>query len=161
MSPTIAEITKALSAAQGAIQCAAKDSKNPFFKSRYADLAAIWNAARKPLTDNGLAISQLLSLPEGKRVKVHTLLLHTSGERLSSELEMPLEKTDPQSIGSAFTYARRYALAAIAGIVTEGEDDDGNAASQVAHKPEVVRTYGDKYGTGKHLQSAATGSQRG
>lgn len=127
-SESIVELAKALCKVQAVIENAKKDAANPFFKSHYADLSSVWEVARKPLTDNGLSVSQLPGGCDGNKIKVRTILMHTSGEWLCSEFEMPFLKLDPQSVGSAITYARRYALAAIIGIVAD-EDDDGNKAS--------------------------------
>ena len=125
-SETIGKLAEALSKAQGTMKNAIKDSDNPFFKSKYADLASVADACRAELAANGLAVSQLPEMREGKLVLTY-VLMHSSGEWLSGELEMNPVKQDPQGIGSAITYARRYTLAGIAGIATE--DDDGNAAS--------------------------------
>jgi hypothetical protein len=104
---------------------------NPHFKSKYADLAAIFDAARKPLSANGLAIVQTI----GDGV-LHTRLLHTSGQWIASEHPLPMSGR-PQEIGSALTYARRYSLSALIGIAAD-EDDDANAASRSNGKPAVV-----------------------
>lgn len=125
-SESIKEIATALNKAQSQMQNVKKTSANPFFKSKYADLAECWETARKPLADNGLSIIQC---PEGtgSDVTIETILLHTSGEWISSKLSMKPVKPDPQGIGSCITYGRRYALCAIVGI--SPEDDDGNQAS--------------------------------
>jgi len=125
-SESIAELAGALAKAQGEMAAAKKDSTNPFYHSRYADLAQIVEAIRKPLSDNGLAISQLIQ-PDAEAAVVETILMHQSGEWLSSIIQLKPVKTDPQGIGSALTYARRYALGAIVGLATE-EDDDAESA---------------------------------
>jgi hypothetical protein len=130
-SESIKELATALSKFQGEITPAPKDSTNPFFKSKYSDIATIIEHAKPVLVKNGLALSQLPS-NDGDLVNVTTLLLHTSGEWLSSTLSMKPVKVDPQAIGSCITYIRRYSLA-ILGIVTE-EDDDGNSATH-EHEP--------------------------
>lgn len=126
-SETIDQLATALAIAQGQIQPAVKDADNPFFKSKYADLSAIWEACREPLSKNGLSISQFIE-NEGEFIHVTTMLLHKSGQWLSSSLSLKPTKTDAQGAGSAATYGRRYGLAAIVGIVADA-DDDGNAAS--------------------------------
>jgi hypothetical protein len=129
-SETIIELAKALVKAQGQISPALKDSENPHFRSKYADLSSVWAACRKPLTDNGLSVVQMpVDAPTPGSVALTTLLLHTSGEYISSTVSAPLTKQDAQGIGSALTYLRRYALSAIIGVVAD-EDDDGNAASR-------------------------------
>ena len=126
MSDTIAKLAVALCKAQKEIKGAVKDSKNPFFKSDYADLSSVWDAIRVPLTSNGLSVTQLMDIaPDG--VIIETVLLHESGEHISGKLFMKPVKNDPQGIGSAITYGRRYGLQAIAGVCPE--DDDGNKAS--------------------------------
>lgn len=125
-SATIGELATALAKAQGAMSHAAKDSDNPHFGSRYADLAAIIDAARPAMAENGLSIVQRpLECADG--IRLQTLLLHASGEWLADGvLFVPVSKRDAQGFGSALTYARRYALAALVGIAPD--DDDGNAA---------------------------------
>lgn len=124
-SETIGALAAALAKAQAEMDSAKKDATNPYFNSRYADLASCWAAARKPLTANGLAVIQTTGLSEAG-VIVETTLAHSSGEWITSDLLMPLVKKDSQGVGSAITYGRRYALAAIVGLVTD--DDDGEAA---------------------------------
>ena len=136
-SETTAELAKALSKAQGLFDHAKKDVKNEFFKSKYADLASVIDAAKKPLSDNGLCVSQIVGMSEsGDETFLETILMHTSGEYIISRYPIRPIKTDPQSMGSAITYARRYAFSAIAGIAAD--DDDGNEASQAkpATKPQ-------------------------
>jgi len=128
-SEQINELATALSKAQDAMGGAAKDAKNPFFKSKYADMASVVRAVKQPFADNGLSYSQFPLMQEDK-VGVETILMHSSGQWISSVLVVPMTKKDAQAAGSAITYARRYSLQAIAGI--PAEDDDGNAASAPA-----------------------------
>ena len=145
-SETIAQLAEAISKAQGAMKKATRDSENPYFKSKYADLGSVLDACRDELAANGLAVIQLPTFREGK-VVLEYILLHSSGEWIGSELEMTPMKMDPQSIGSAITYARRYTLAPIAGVATE--DDDGNAASGNSAKSErkTTTTHRDRTST--------------
>ena len=133
-SEQISELAAALAAAQGMMENAVMNRVNPHFKSKYADLAAIFDAARKPLSANGLAIVQTI----GDGV-LHTRLLHTSGQWIASEHPLPMSGR-PQEIGSALTYARRYSLSALIGIAAD-EDDDATGAEK-AHrangKPELL-----------------------
>ena len=122
-SEQISELAAALAVAQGMMENAIMNRTNPHFKTKYADLAAVLNAARKPLSANGLAIVQTI----GDGV-LHTRLLHTSGQWIASEHPLPMSGR-PQEIGSALTYARRYSLSALIGIAAD-EDDDANAASR-------------------------------
>lgn len=133
-SDSIKELATALAKAQATIQPASKNATNPHFRSKYADLGAIWDACRKPLADNGLSVVQMPTDSGDGRVALTTMLLHTSGEYISSTCSTRLQKDDAQGVGSALTYLRRYALAAMVGIVAD-EDDDGNAASQPQRAP--------------------------
>jgi hypothetical protein len=128
-SESIANLAKALSTVQGKLTHAKKDSANPFFKSKYADLESVWDACRDLLSSNGLAVSQFPGLYSDldKSMSLVTILTHESGEYISQEMSVPVSKVDPQGAGSALTYMRRYALAAVVGVVQA--DDDGNAAS--------------------------------
>lgn len=133
-SESIGKLAEALAKAQGAIEGAKKDSKNPFFKSSYADLASVWEACRKPLSENGLAVVQVPLVNMGEEaVLLQTMITHSSGEWISGIMSMKPTKTDPQAIGSTLTYLRRYCLSAFVGIAPE--DDDGNAASQPNKTP--------------------------
>jgi ERF superfamily len=116
------ELAAALAKAQGAMNNASMNRINPHFKSKYADLAALWDAVRKPLSDNGLSVVQII-----RDGSLHTMLLHTSGQRLCSDYPLPATAR-PQEMGSALTYARRYSLSALVGIAAD-EDDDATAAA--------------------------------
>ena len=124
-SLTIAALAAALVKAQSAMGGAKKDSTNPHFRTAYADLASVWDACRAPLANAGLSVVQLVSSDE-KSAIIETILAHSSGEWVSSTLAVPLTKADAQGLGSAITYGRRYALAAIVGVCPA--DDDGEAA---------------------------------
>lgn len=128
-SNTIKELATALVKVQSQIHPASKNATNPHFKSKFADLNSIWDSCRDVLTQNGLAVIQGNSVGLDNTVIVETVLVHVSGEWIQSELCLPLAKQDPQGVGSAITYGRRYGLAAIVGIVADA-DDDGNAASK-------------------------------
>lgn len=124
-SPDIGELAGALAKAQGQITGALKDSANPFFKSKYADLAACWDACRKPLADNGLAVFQSTAEWEG-RLYVVTTLAHSSGQWMRGWIPVKVKDDGPQAMGSGITYARRYALAAMVGLAQI--DDDAESA---------------------------------
>lgn len=126
MSPTIGKIAESLAKAQAKIKGAHKDAENPHFRSRYADLASIWDACRAALSDNQIAVVQGVATGHGTAV-VTTLVMHASGEFLCSTLEIMPAKFDAQGIGSAITYGRRYGLSAMVGVAPE--DDDGNGAT--------------------------------
>jgi hypothetical protein len=137
-SESIKELATALSKVQGQLTFAKKDNANPFFKSKYADLASVWESCRTLLSENGLAIMQF---PSGYETNVidfekfsvehlmslTTVITHSSGEWISQEMTLPVTKADAQGAGSAITYMRRYSLAAVVGVYQD--DDDGNGAS--------------------------------
>lgn len=124
-SQEIKDLALALSKAQAEITGAVKDSKNPFFKSNYADLESVWSAIRGPLTKNQLCVIQTTEI-QGTATGIVTTLAHSSGQWIQGFYPLSPIKQDPQGIGSAMTYARRYALAAMVGVVQV--DDDGEAA---------------------------------
>jgi hypothetical protein len=126
-SEHINELAAALAKAQGAIKGAVKDSTNPHFRSSDADLASVWEACRSALTENSLAVVQTPHTDEAGNCHVVTMMIHASGQWIRDTFSLPPTKADPQGYGSAITYMRRYALAAIVGVAPE--DDDGNAAS--------------------------------
>lgn len=132
MSEAINEISAALAKAQGQIEGASKGKVNPAFKSKYADLASIWDACREALSTNGLAVLQIPNeTPDG--MLLTTMVTHSSGQWFRSSYPVRPVQATPQGLGSAITYARRYALMAMVGIAPE--DDDGEAAMGRAHQP--------------------------
>ena len=131
-SESIKELAAALLKAQQSFETATKGADNPFFKSKYADLPEVWRVAKGPLGANGLAIVQSPESDGNGAIEIETMLVHApSGEWIKSRMRMKPVKDDPQGVGSCITYARRYALSALIGIVAD-EDDDGNAASHAA-----------------------------
>jgi hypothetical protein len=125
-SETIKEIAAALVKAQASIKGALKDSTNPHFRSKYADLSSVVEAVKEPLLKQGITFLQGVHDAEGG-VAIETVLLHSSGEWISSTLRIPATKNDAQGFGSAITYGRRYGLQSMCGV--PAEDDDGNAAT--------------------------------
>lgn len=120
------DLAAALAKAQAAMKPALKDSTNPHFKSKYADLTSVWEACRDALTKNGLSVVQTTEF-DGDNVWIETMLLHSSGEMIKGRYPLRPTQATPQGYGSAISYARRYALAAMVGVVAD--DDDGQAAS--------------------------------
>ena len=114
-----------LNKVQGLLEPVSKDSVNPHFKSKYADLAEVLNTVRPVFASCGLSFVQMPSFLDGV-VSVETMLVHESGEWISETASSPITKQDAQGVGSAITYLRRYSLAAFAGIAQE--DDDANAS---------------------------------
>lgn len=126
-SESINELAAALAKAQGEIRNAPKDSLNPHFKAKYADLASVWSVIRDPLSKNGLSVVQLVS--DGPAtITVTTKLLHSSGQWIEGSIMMEPTGRQPQQVGSCITYARRYGLSAMVGVAPD-DDDDAQLAS--------------------------------
>ena len=128
LSATIGKLAESLAAAQAEIEDAKKDAVNPHFKNRYATLSSVRAAVTAAFSKHGLSVTQTFEPHGTDAVMVVTWLFHKSGEWLCSRLYMPVSKKDPQGFGSAISYARRYALAAIAGVASD--DDDGEEATK-------------------------------
>lgn len=138
-SEKVTEITKAMLKFQSSIKVIPRKIDNTYFKSKYADLAAIWGEIRKPLFDNGLVVMHGTKCV-GRKITVTTLLIHTTGEWFESDISMEIVKTwdkeakqwkesaGPQAVGSCITYGKRYGISALLNVVSEGEDDDGESA---------------------------------
>lgn len=134
-SSTVGAIFGALAKAQAKIKNAAKTSDNPFFKSKYADLAEVKDACWDHLTEHGICVVQA-PLTRGRKAGVRTQLGHSSGEWLACTALATPKDEGPQAYGSVVTYLRRYSLAGFAGVATE--DDDGNKATHGEKKPPVA-----------------------
>jgi len=128
-------ISAALLVAQREVANASKDAKNPHFKNSYASLGSVIEATKGPLNKAGIVVLQTLG-DGGDRVFLTTRLLHTSGQWIEDTASTFIAKVDPQGVGSATTYLRRYSLAAFLCITQE--DDDGEAARPA--NP-VIKTY--------------------
>lgn len=131
MSPTLGQLIAALKDFSAAAKNPAKTATNPHFRSTFAPLPEVLDYVRPALAQHGLTITQLTDGYE-----LITLLLHTSGEWLSSRYPLHPAKDDPQGLGSAVTYARRYTLLAMLGLAGD-DDDDGNTASGLSTAPEA------------------------
>jgi len=142
-SESTADLAASLAKAQATMKPAIINKTNPHFKNRYADLAAVLDAIRKPLADNGLSVTQTTEIRDGGFVLV-TTLRHSSGQWLASEYPLPMA-AKPQELGSALTYARRYSLSAIACIAADEDDDaegarvDGQTSTAPKPKPTAVK----------------------
>ena len=140
-SVTIGALALALSKAQGEIKGAVKDSANPFFKAKFADLSSVRDACQEALTKYGIAYVQSPSA-EGAKVSITTLLCHESGEWVSGTITATGKDESAQSVGSVITYLRRYALASMAGVAPE--DDDGESAQprgQFKPSPQTAKSH--------------------
>jgi hypothetical protein len=135
-SENINELADALSKTQGVIHGAVKDATNPFHKSKYADLHSVILSAKEPLAANNLSVVQQCQIIDGQTCLV-TMLMHKSGQWIKSVMPLMLSKTDPQSLGIAITYYRRYCYSALLGI--SQMDDDAESAMERKPKPEPVK----------------------
>jgi hypothetical protein len=144
-SNEIKQFAKAFIAAQKEMTNAAKDTRNPHFRNKYADLTSVREACVPYLTKYNIGVLQATRhTPEGKKY-IETILMHESGEYMSCETEIVCKNpTDPQAQGSGITYARRYGLQSL--VCIAAEDDDGNQASQI--KPTTPPTKVFKVTTG-------------
>lgn len=127
-SLTTAKLDGALAKAQGEIEAASKDKVNPAFRSKYADLTAVWTAIRPSLSKHLIAVTQWPMHSDDNKLHIVTRLAH-DGEWIKCEFSVPLDKSTAHGYGSAVTYAKRFSLAAAVGVVAD-DDDDGNAASK-------------------------------
>lgn len=128
VTPSLSKLSEALASARAELKNPPKESKNPHFGSKYADLATVIDTVLPVLAKFGLSVVQV-PCDLGELPALTTFLLHASGERIESVIRLRPSKSDPQGIGSALTYLRRYSLIAIAGVAAD-DDDDGNAASR-------------------------------
>lgn len=135
-----ANLYEALAKAQAEMPNAKFNKKNPHFGNRYADLASIREACRLPLSKNGLSILQIIEVDEKNGMVLKTRLAHVSGSFIESEFLLKSEKNTIQGFGSALTYAKRYSLASLLGIVAD-EDDDGEIAVK---EEKVLKNYPKK-----------------
>lgn len=128
-SESTKEINTALAKAQKTIGFAIKDTNNPFYKSKYADLASVWRAVHESISENELCVVQSPGIEVAVNgavfVSVTTRIGHSSGEWIMGTCMVPPMKQDPQAYGSAITYSRRYALAAFLGVIQEDDDAEG------------------------------------
>ena len=147
MDRPINELAAALCKAQAKMKPAYKSRQKTFFKSTYADLSDVWDSIREPLTSAGLCIIQTIERKEPTEKErgynyVHTMLVHTSGQYITSDTIIHCEKQDAQSFGKAITYARRYALMALVGVASSDDDDDGESAmGRVSYIDETRQNY--------------------
>lgn len=147
-----ATFAKAFVAAQMATEAVKKAASNPAFKSKYADLSEVVEAVVPALNKAGIGVMQFPEF-DGEWVGVTTTLMHESGASVTGTLRLRPSKSDPQGVGSAVTYARRYSLLAMTGAAPE--DDDGNSASgprqqpapQEAPKPPTLSERADRFVT--------------
>lgn len=126
-SESIVKLSKALVKMQSEMGAASKSSDNPFFKSKYADLASVKEATRLPLLNNGLTFTQFVGEYVAGVMSLETIILHESGEYMSRVASIPIAKADCHAATAGVTYLRRTSIAAVCNLMQE--DDDGNAAA--------------------------------
>ena len=145
-SEEINELAGAMAKAQATIHNPGKKADNPFFKSKYADLAEVLGVIREVFPDNGLSIIQTPFTSEGGNIGVTTLIAHSSGQWLEDSVELPVQgKNIAQDAGSTITYLRRYSAAAAAGIAQEDVDanlkaDNAGNVTNLKEKPVISLT---------------------
>lgn len=167
-SESLSELAPALCRAQGNISGAIKDATNPFFKTKYADMESCWAAVKGPLQAEGLSLVQTMGFVPGAGPTLITTLLHTSGEWISGEQPVCAKADDPQALGSAITYARRYGLAAITALVQVDDDAESfmNSAPRQQTSEPIKGDGGDyvlRFGkfVGRSLDSVGAAELRG
>lgn len=147
-SAEIKDLCAALSKAQGEIEIAGLNKENPYFKSRYADMAEIVRVSRPALSKNGLSVMQQILTNEDGQSILHTLLCHSTGQWMESQMRIIPPKNDIQSLSSYVTYLKRISYAALIGVVVGNEDDDGEvamiSARQVLAKGPAINAYDPK-----------------
>jgi hypothetical protein len=149
-SEAIEALAAALSAAQSELNNAVRNSTNPFYKSSYADLRAVRDAYQEAFGKFGLALVQVPETDEHGNLTLQTFLLHKSGQFIGGGVVLHPVKQDPQSIGSAITYQRRYSAAAIAGVAIE--DDDAEAATGHGEAEKPAKPVSEPQTTGDYLK---------
>lgn len=138
-SENIDKISAALVVAQSQMRAALKDAKNPFFKSTYATLEEVIEVIKKPLNDNGISCLQLLTETQDGKSAIQTMLLHSSGQYISSTTKIIIGKeNDVQALGSAITYFKRYALKALCLIADTDDDGEGAMARPTQGKSSLL-----------------------
>jgi len=127
-SPELSKLFEALAKSQLEMEVARTDSINPYFKSRYADLASVVKASRPFLAKNGICVIQRTVTKDSGNIFLYTRLCHSSGQWIESNMQVKPPKADIQTMGSYLTYLRRYMYSALTGVVASDEDDDGEVA---------------------------------
>lgn len=128
LSSSLNELFSALAKAQAQFHVALNTSDNPFFKSKYANFAEVIAASRPALTAQGLSVIQRVITMSDGSMMLQSILGHSSGQSIDSIVRINPPKTDIQALGSYITYLKRYTYAALVGVCTDSEDDDGEAA---------------------------------
>lgn len=139
-SEQLNELFTALAKTQSELPIAGLNQHNPFFKSRYADLTELVKVSRPILSKNGLCVTQIVLKDESSKEILHTILGHNSGQYISSLMTLNPPKTDAQSLASYMSYLKRYAYAAITGVVAADEDDDAELAADRTPSRPIVQT---------------------
>lgn len=146
-SEQINELAAALCLAQAEIEGAIKDSKNPFYKSQYADLTSVIDAVKVPLAKYGLSVSQMTDFDEQIEF-VETQIMHKSGQWIRGRLPIKSKDATPQAMGSGISYARRYALQAALNVPALDDDAEfaQNRAPKAPKEPDPVKAAINTFG---------------
>lgn len=157
-SENTADLDAAMAKAQGEIQAAVKDKENPFFKSKYADLASVWFACREALSKNGVSVTQWPLHTEDGRLHIITRLA-CNGQWIKAEFSVPIGKQDAQGLVAASTYARRAALSAAVGVAPDDDDDGNEAAKSQQNKSAPAKQQKPTPEQNAHQDAQAIGKQ--
>ena len=156
-SESIAKLADALAKFQAEVQDPAKNSDNPFFKSKYVELDDLLKATRPVLSKHGLAIMQEPTSSDGQLISIKTIILHSSGEWIEFEpLTLKVVKVDPQGAGSAITYGRRYTLSSVLGVAWDADDDANQASGKQSQSTYTQQNKQTNTNTPAHQQKPAT-----
>lgn len=156
-SDTISTLAASLTEAQGKIGAASKDASNPFFKSHYADLGSVMSVCKGPLLEHGISVLQLVG-SDGNGGYLETVLLHKSGEFISDRMKLVCAKpNDPQAMGSAISYARRYALQSA--LFIPAVDDDAEDAMKPTRELQKQDTQIRHYELNREQKAASVGHE--
>tara|TARA_R110002096_G_scaffold66306_1_gene161375 strand:- start:29346 stop:29933 length:588 start_codon:yes stop_codon:yes gene_type:complete len=141
-SESIKNIAIAMCEVQSSMESASKASDNPFFNSKYADLSEVLRCIKGIIPSKNLSFMQMPSFESGV-VSVETIVMHSTGEWISSTSSSPISKSNPQGVGDAITYLRRYSLAAIFGLAQKDDDGNSNSEQSPQSKPSQQQTPDD------------------
>ena len=147
------KLLESLAKMQGGLDNAKKGNENPFYKSKYADLGTCLQTAKKVMAENGLSISQHCTF-DGISVQCITVLGHSSGQMMVSTLSIPVTKKDPQGVGMAITYARRYALSSVIGLAQADDDAESSVSHEENGEQNTAAPY--EYATDKQVKMIRT-----
>lgn len=141
-SEQLGELFSALAKAQAEFGVAGHNAENPHFRSKFSDISELVRVSRPMLTKNGLSVIHQIMTDDGGEHYMHTILAHASGQYIETRIGIKPAKSDIQALGGCITYLKRYTYAAIIGLVSSAEDDDGESQmNRGAQQPVVNSTF--------------------